>query len=129
MSWRATSLGKDNAHWQICVSWIASPRYLLLEALWKDGKIDESISAPASVATMPASAPSCSHLPATCPPCAQPYGTETFRVGTDASVLLAALRESLATTFGDFGLGSALASLQGARLSRHPPCSSIDAYR
>ena len=34
----------------------------------------------------------------------------------DASVLLTALRESLATTFGDHGLGSAFASLQGARL-------------
>ena len=31
-------------------------------------------------------------------------------------MILAALRESLATTFGDHGLGSALASLQGALL-------------
>ena len=43
--------------------------------------------------------------------------------GADASVLLAALRESLATTFGDFGLGSALASLQGGRLSTHLPAA------
>ena len=40
--------------------------------------------------------------------------------GTDASVLLTALRESLATTFGNYGLGSALASLQGAQRCMHP---------
>ena len=102
---------------------------MLLEALWKDGKIDESISAPASTSHR---LTSIRCTPVCCPsrrPRAKQCHHMTFRVAltADASVLLAALRESLATTFGDHGLGSALASLQGARLSMRQPATWLPA--
>lgn len=41
---------------------------------------------------------------------------------SDEAGLLAAIRDSLQQTFGDYGLGSALASFQG---TSHPPSISL----
>ena len=109
-------------------------RYLLFELVWKDGKLDDSISErggsslalrrsycvlgnlvrkepsllllmSGKVAAWSCPCTACSPLP----PC--PCGP----VRAAEAGLLGAFRDSLQQNFGDHGLGCALASLQGAQ--------------
>jgi hypothetical protein len=81
-------------------------RYFLMELLWRDGRVDDSVGALRSM------------------PCAVIAACMT-RCCAGEAVLLAAFRESLQLNFGDAALGAALASLQGAAAaarSSHAAC-------
>jgi hypothetical protein len=84
--------------------------YLLLELLWRDGRVDDTLGAPRN-------ASSC--LVAACRTCCAAL---THVRCSGASELLAAIRESLQLNFGDAALGAALASLQGARSPHDSAC-------
>ena len=121
-------------------------RYMVFELMWKDGKVDDSISAwvaahtdqrpracaPAHAKRAAAAlgwggADGCSWLrrgagvPAAALPANQPRCPAGPLGRTGEAVLLAVFRESIQQNFGDFGLGSALASFQGAAPTGHRP--------
>lgn len=81
-------------------------RYLLFELLWKDGKLDDSISERVR---------GCRSRAAACATVAARHNAPSSCVFETAGegVLLGAFRDSLQQNFGDHGLGTALASLQG----------------
>ena len=107
-------------------------RYLLFELVWKDGKLDDSISEQGKGAArlramayrrcqpagkrgrqqccLPSQMAAGHHACAGRRPTAAPPGAHLC---ADEAVLLAVFRDSLQQNFGDHGLGCALASLQG----------------
>lgn len=87
-------------------------RYLVMEMVWKDGRIDEAVSECTPCATEPClcvrgfvqSAARADRGP----PTLSPRGVRAAE-----AVLLGAVRDSVQQNFGDYGLGCALASFQG----------------
>ena len=94
-------------------------RYLVMEMVWKDGRIDEAVSEciPADSAAVPSlqSAVNVRGL------CRQRHTLVTDQCpalsvpppAAAEAVLLGAVRDSVQQNFGDYGLGCALASFQG----------------
>lgn len=87
-------------------------RYMVFELMWKDGKVDETISASNTCSKEflePRKAcMRCAALP--------PLHSTAVMPPADEGVLLSVVRESIQQNFGDYGLGSALASFQGGAL-------------
>lgn len=88
-------------------------RYISLGIAWKDGRSDESLSA--YLNSMHCISCVDTHLGISCSIRTSCLPSPYSRSGniTDEGILLQVFRDELQRAFGDYGLGSALASFQG----------------